>query len=253
MKQDERTVFHDALRPARLSAFAPGEFVGQESFMRACDIRALARRAAIDAKARVMDLCCGVGGPGRLIAAETGCRYLGVDYSASALRIAANEAGRLDCRFVEARIPPVPRETCDVVLLLATFLAFDDKRAVIDEVAAVLPAGGRFACTVLIGEPLTHDEQQAMPDADTVFPVPLPELRAILDIGGFDVTWQRDTSVDHARTAEALLAAYQADSDRIARRVGVRAHAELVAAHDLWVDWLGSGRVRAMELIAERR
>jgi SAM-dependent methyltransferase len=253
MKQDERTVFDDALRPARASAFAPGEFVGQESFMQACDIRALARRAAIDANACVMDLCCGVAGPGRLIAVETGCRYVGVDYSASALGIAANDMAGLDCRFIQARIPPVPRETCDVVLLLDTFLAFVDKQAVFDEVAAVLPAGGRFACTVLIGAPLTRGEQLAMPDADTVFPVSMPRLQEIVDVGGFDVTWQRDTTRDHARTAARLLAAYRADSDRILSGVGAHAYSELVAAHQLWVEWLGTGRVRSIELIAQRR
>jgi SAM-dependent methyltransferase len=253
MKQDERTVFHDALRPARTSAFAPGEFVGQESFMQACDIRALARRAAIDANARVMDLCCGVAGPGRLIAAETGCRYVGVDYSASALRIAAEGTAGLGCRFIQARIPPVPREPCDVVLLLATFLAFADKRAVIEEVAGVLGTGGRFACTMLIGPRLTRTEQRAMPDADTVFPVPMSDLPAIFGAGGFDLTWQRDATCDHAGTAAALLAAYRADAEHIAGGVGTRAYSELVAAHELWVEWLGSGRVRAVELIAQRR
>jgi SAM-dependent methyltransferase len=253
VKQDERTAFDDALRSARLSAYAPGEFVGQESFMQACDIRALARRAEIDARTRVMDLCCGVAGPGRLIAAETGCRYVGVDYSASALEIAADGAGGLDCRFVEARIPPVPREPCDVVLLLATFLAFADKQAVIDEVSAVLTPGGRFACTVLVGPPLTDHEQGAMPDADTVFPVAMRDLMAHLARGGFELTWQRDATIDNSRTAAALLAAYRADSDRIADCVGDRAYAELIAAHELWVDWLGSGRVRAVELIARRR
>ncbi len=253
VRQDERTGFDDALRAARLAAFAPGDFVGQESFMRAGDIRGIARRAAIGADTRVMDLCCGVAGPGRLIAAETGCRYLGVDYSASALAIAAERVDGCDCRFVQARIPPVPREPCDVVLLLATFLAFADKQSVIDEVAAVLPAGGRFACTVLVGAPLVRSERAAMPDADTVHPIPRLELLAGFDRGGFDVTWTRDATDEQARTAAALLAAYRSDADRIAGQVGIRACSELVAAHELWAGWLGSGRVRAMELTAERR
>ena len=33
----------------------------------------------------LLDLCCGVAGPGRLMVAELGCYYLGVDYSAGAL------------------------------------------------------------------------------------------------------------------------------------------------------------------------
>jgi hypothetical protein len=35
MKQDERIPFIDALHGARVAAYPPGEFVEQESFMRA--------------------------------------------------------------------------------------------------------------------------------------------------------------------------------------------------------------------------
>ena len=85
MKQDERTPFDRALQRARLAAYAPGEFVGQESFMRAGEILSLARMAGIGPGVSVLDLCCGVAGPGRHIAAELGCTYLGVDASPSAI------------------------------------------------------------------------------------------------------------------------------------------------------------------------
>ena len=42
MKQDERAPFVQALQRARVAAYAPGEFVGQESFMTAGEIRELA-------------------------------------------------------------------------------------------------------------------------------------------------------------------------------------------------------------------
>jgi len=71
VKQDERTPFDRALQRARLAAYAPGEFVGQESFMRAGEILSLARRAGIGPGVSVLDLCCGVAGPGRHIAAES--------------------------------------------------------------------------------------------------------------------------------------------------------------------------------------
>ena len=47
MRQDDRTPFDRALHRARVSAYAPGEFVGQESFMTAGEIRALAAQAGI--------------------------------------------------------------------------------------------------------------------------------------------------------------------------------------------------------------
>src|SRR3954451_21081709 len=116
MKQDERAPFFKALRRARMSAYPRGEFVEQESFMRATEIRALAERAGIGPGVSVLDLCCGVAGPGRFITRELGCAYLGVDASAGAIAIAGEKAGDLPCRFEVSRIPPVPRGPFDVVL-----------------------------------------------------------------------------------------------------------------------------------------
>ena len=56
--------------------------------MRAGEVRTLAHWAGIGRGVSVLDLCCGVAGPGRMITAESACRYLGVDHSASALAIA---------------------------------------------------------------------------------------------------------------------------------------------------------------------
>ncbi|HEY5189577.1 MAG TPA: class I SAM-dependent methyltransferase, partial [Solirubrobacteraceae bacterium] len=131
MKQDERAPFAQALQRARVSAYAPGEFVGQEGFMRAGEIRALAGRAGIAPGVSVLDLCCGVAGPGRLVIQELGCTYLGVDLSSSALDIARASAGDLPCRFVVSRIPPIPRGPFDAVLLFETMLAFSDKETLL--------------------------------------------------------------------------------------------------------------------------
>jgi len=227
--------------------------VGQESFMSAGEIRELARRAGVGPRTAVLDLCCGGAGPGRLVAAETGCRYLGVDYSADALQIARELAGDLPCRFEQAHVPPLPDGRFDVVLLLETMLAFEDKPALLREVARALESGGRFACTVEEGAPLTPGERAEMPDADTVWLVELAELTALLDDAGLAVTWQQELTASHHATATALLQAFRADAEAIAVQVGARATAELIAAHELWSEWLGSGRVRKFALVAEKR
>ena len=136
MKQDERAPFVQALQRARVSAYAPGEFVEQESFMRAGEIRALAGQAGIAPGVSVLDLCCGVAGPGRFITRELGCTYLGVDFSSSAIDIARESAGDLPCRFEVSRIPPIPAGPFDVVLLLETMLAFPEKETLLAEISA---------------------------------------------------------------------------------------------------------------------
>jgi SAM-dependent methyltransferase len=252
MRQDDRVPFDRALHRARVSAFAPGEFVGQESFMTAGEIRALAVQAGIRAGVGVLDLCCGVAGPGRLLTRELGCDYLGVDASAGAVAVARERAGGLPCRFATVQVPPLPAGSFDVVLLLETMLAFEDKDALVREIAAVLRPGGRFAFTLEEGAPLTPPERAAMPDADTVRLTPLEEMTAALERAGLAVTWQADHSRPHRSMAQALADAFAADAADIAARIGRRALDELIAAHRLWIRWLDAGRVRKLALVAER-
>jgi SAM-dependent methyltransferase len=234
-----------ALERARMSAHAPGEFVGQESFMTAAEIRDLGVRAGLGPGVAVLDLCCGIAGPGRFLTRELGCDYLGVDASASSIAVARERARGLPCRFAVARVPPLPPGRFDVVLLLETMLAFEDKDTLVAGVAAALPPGGRFAFTLEEGTPLTATERAAMPDGDTVWLTPLEEMRASLERAGLAVTWVRDHSRAHRATADALAGAYAAQVDS-------QPVDELLAAHRLWVEWLDAGRVRKFALVAER-
>ena len=252
MRQDERAPFETALRRARVSAYAPGEFVEQEGFMRAGEIRALARRAGIGRGASVLDLCCGVGGAGRFITQELGCAYLGVDLSPSAIEIARERSGDLACRFEVARVPPIPRGPFDAVLLLETMLAFPDKQSLIQEISRALAIGGRFAFTVEEGLPLTEAERERMPDADTVWLIPLQELLGLLERAGLVVRWQDDCSRSHQAMADSLLNAFAAEAADIAGQIGGQAVEELLAAHRLWSDWLREGRVRKFAFVAEK-
>ena len=252
MNQDDRAPFVRALHRARASAYPPGEFVEQESFMRAGEIRDLAEQARVADGVSVLDLCCGIAGPGRFITRELGCSYLGVDSSSSAVEIARERAGDLSCCFEVARIPPIPPGPFDVVLLFETMLAFRDKKTLVEEVSRALRPGGRFALTLEEGLPLKGAERERMPDADTVWLTPLPEMLAYLERVGLRVRWQEDHSQSHLTVASALIDAFAADATAISRHIGHRALEELLAAHRLWSDWLRTGRVRKIALVAEK-
>jgi SAM-dependent methyltransferase len=251
VRQDTRAPFQRALGRAREGAFAPGDYVGQESFMRAPEIRALAGRAGIGTGASVLDLCCGIAGPGRFITRELGCAYLGVDASAGAIEIAAALAHGLPCRFEVAAVPPLPAGPFDVVLLLETMLAFRDKEPLVRAVAGALAPGGRFAFTLEEGRPLTGAERARMPDADTVWLTPLAEIRELLARAGLTVTWQEDCTRSHRQVAASLLEAYAADGPAIAAAIGRRALDDLLTAHRLWTEWLATGRARKFALVAQ--
>ena len=252
MRQDERAPFVQALRRARMSAYAPGEFVEQESFMLAGEILALARRAGIAPGVSVLDLCCGVAGPGRFITQELGCTYLGVDVSSSAIDIARERASALPCRFEVSRIPPVPPGPFDVVLLLETMLAFPEKETLLHGISGALTSGGRFAFTMEEGLPLTDAERTSMPDADTVWLTPLQEILTSLERVGLVVCWQADCSLSHRAVADSLIDAFAADATEIAGQIGQEALEDLLAAHRLWSDWLRRGRVRKLAFVVEK-
>ena len=211
--------------------------------MRASEIRALAQRAQIGPGVSVLDLCCGVGGPGRFITRELGCSYLGLDADPASIAVARERAGDLPCGFEVARIPPIPRGPFDVILLLETMLAFPDKAQLLRAVSASLAPGGRFAFTLEEGAPLTAAERERMPGADTVWLTPLDELVALLEHAGLEVAWQEDHSGAHRATAHALAGVYAAQGQPD----------DLVTAHRLWVEWLDAGRVRKVALVARRR
>ena len=252
MRQDERAPFVQALRRARMSAYAPGEFVEQESFMLAGEILALARRAGIAPGVSVLDLCCGVAGPGRFITQELGCTYLGVDVSSSAIDIARERASALPCRFEVSRIPPVPPGPFDVMLLLETMLAFPAKETLLHGISGALTSGGRFAFTMEEGLPLTDAERTSMPDADTVWLTPLQEILTSLEQAGLVVCWQADCSLSHRAVADSLIDAFAAYATEIAGQIGQEALEDLLAAHRLWSDWLRRGRVRKLAFVVEK-
>jgi SAM-dependent methyltransferase len=252
MNQDDRAPFVRALQRARASAYAPGEFVEQESFMGAAEILDLAEQAGVASGVSVLDLCCGIAGPGRFITRELGCSYLGMDSSSSAVEIARERAGDLPCRFEVARVPPVPPGPFDVVLLFETMLAFPDKELLLEGISRALRPGGRFAFTLEEGLPLTGAERERMPDADTVWLTPLPEMLRYLERVGLRVRRQEDHSQSHLAVANALIEVFGADATAIAGQIGDKALEELLAAHRLWSDWLREGRVRKIALVAEK-
>lgn len=252
MRQDERTPFFRALQPARPLAYGPGGFVDQEGFMRAGEIRSLALHAGIAPGVSVLDLCCGVAGPGRFITREFGCAYLGLDLSQSAIDIARTRAGDLPCRFEVSRIPPVPPGPFDVVLLLETMLAFEDKETLLHGIAAALTMCGRFGFTVEEGQPLTEAERASMPDADTVWLIRLPDLFSHLQRVGLHVCWQQECTQSHLTVVDSMISSLSSGASDISACIGSRALDELLAAHRLWSDWLRAGRVRKFAFVAEK-
>jgi hypothetical protein len=69
---------------------------------------------------------------------------------------------------------------------------------------------------------------------------------------GLVVRWRDDCSRAHRAVASSLINAFVADAAGIAAQIGHRALEELLAAHQIWSDWLLEGRVRKIAFVAEK-
>jgi hypothetical protein len=138
------------------------------------------------------------------------------------------------------------------VLLFETMLAFPEKETLLQGVARALRTGGRFVFTLEEGAALTEAERTRMPDADTVWLIPVDEMLAGLERAGLAVRWMSDCSRSHRAVANSLIDAFVADGADIAAQIGRRALDELLTAHRLWSEWLRVGRVRKLVFIAEK-
>jgi sarcosine/dimethylglycine N-methyltransferase len=243
---DPRRAHAALLRPSRVRAYAAAQFVGQESFMQADEILDLARRAGIGAGTRVLDLCCGMAGPGNHIARSLGSRHVGVDRSAEAVELAQEGAAGLPCRYIQGDVLDVRGERFEVVLLLETILAFKDKARLLRHIRGLLEPGGRFAFTYEEGEPLGQREREQMPQADTVQLVPRAEMEHLLTEAGFlGEWWCEEQTADHLEVARSLTREFR----RERATLPVALAEELIQSHELWVDWLSCGRVRKFAVV----
>src|SRR5204862_6290928 len=104
----------------------------------------------------------------------------------------------------------------NVVLLLGTMLGFPEKWPLLRATSGAPAPDGRGACTLEGGEPLTEAERGRMPDADTVWLVPIDEMLDCMQRVGLAVRWQSDCTWSHLATATSPPEAFAADAVDIA-------------------------------------
>ena len=114
-------------------------------------VRRLGELAGVAANDLVLDIGCGVGGPTRQLARETGCRAFGLNVSTVQLQTAVDllRGDPLQQRvsFVAGGMERMPLRDGSATCAMSfnMFYHVSDKTAAIREVARVLRLGGRFA------------------------------------------------------------------------------------------------------------
>jgi SAM-dependent methyltransferase len=136
----------------------------------------------------LLDLACGRGGYGLEIAARTGARLLGIDFSVEAVRQAREHAQRLgrtaDFRTGDLAATGLDAGTIDAVLCVDAIQFAEQQDAALGELRRVLAPGGRAVLTCW--EPFDRDDER-LPDR-----LRRVNLGAGLTAAGFDNVEVRD-------------------------------------------------------------
>ena len=170
MTQSERKAFEAVLTAARMSsrlaeiirAGFPDlpEWARTFSFVPAAALRELGHRLEVRADSVLLDLACGMGGPGQIVATETGATLVGIDFALPgltyAVQIARAQPARFDGFYLAASgdAIPVVDQAFDSVLCI------DSLRFIpgfgLNEIFRVLRPGGRLGLTLWERPGLDH-------------------------------------------------------------------------------------------------
>lgn len=207
--------------------------------------RELAKMAGFGPGLRVLDVGSGLGGSARFLAAECGCRVVGIDLTASYheaalhLTAAVGLSARVEFHLGDATALSFADGTFDGVLLQHCTMNVPDKARLFRECARVLRAAGVLALHewVKLGEaPLILPVRWAdTPDINWI--VPRAELERRLEDAGFVVVEVRDVSGEsqrwmEARTARAESARAQTLFTNMARNLAECRAACLMAVYE---------------------
>lgn len=132
---------HTGFPPGTLAGVVPAEAIPE-----------LTRELRLRPGSTLLDLACGRGAYGLLVARQTGTSLIGVDFSARALAEAREQAARLgvsDASFRTGELTStgLPDASADAVLCTDAIQFPDEPAVAYDEIRRVLKPGGRVVLT----------------------------------------------------------------------------------------------------------
>ena len=200
----------------------------------------------------VLDLGCGLGGPGRFVVDRFGCRIMGVDLLPLRVELAESLAAmtrmsdRASYRVADATQLEFDARSFEQVWMLDVSMHIRDKAALFSEIARVLRPGGLLVMHEQTG-PLPTAMRPVTRQAPYIAPS-LPQLLRYVEGADMRVlTWRDSTSyvLDYFLGLRGLLDAAPPDAMGVERAQG----AEVLDAYITTLERLGG---RTGTLIARR-
>src|SRR5262249_52236086 len=214
-----------------------------------------AEHSALGVGQRVLDVGCGLGGPGRYLADRFGCAVTGIDVLPARVQAAATLTAlvglgdRVAYLQVDATSLPFPAHQFDQAWMLDVSIHIANKAVLFGELARVVNADGLLVLHDQLG-PLPPAMRSVTRRAPYIAPT-LPQLVRYIEGAGFRVLTWRDTT-------DTVLAYMQGRREGLLQAVerGTRAaqrrRQRRLAATTAYVEALGQQGSRTGILIARR-
>ena len=214
-------------------------------------VEALARRAAIRPGARVLDVCAGLAGPARFLAARFGARVLALDLNAGRC---AGGARLTRLVGLEGLVRPVRADAQALPLRAGAFAAVisqegllhvPDKGRVLAECARVLEPGGRIAFTDWIATPRLGDNERARLTTwmAAVSLQSIAGYRTLLARAGFAGIEAEDVSAQWIDILQRRFAMYRGLRDDTVARLGEAGYEEYHQLYAFFVGLVAQGKL----------
>lgn len=234
--------------PARL---APEDLYAydQDHYGGLAAVDALAERARLGSGVRLLDICCGLGGPARYVARKYGADVVGIDLNQSrapgAARLTALVGLAERARFVrgDATRLPFADASFDAAIAQEAFLHIADKRALFAACRRVLRPGGRLAFTDWIAfAGLSGGDRRRLAEGIIANDIQsFDGYRALLAEAGFQEVEAENLSDawrDILRERLEMFRGMQGDTVRL---FGPERHARYIAAYEFFVERIAAG------------
>jgi sarcosine/dimethylglycine N-methyltransferase len=211
----------------------------------------LARLAGIDAHARVLDLCAGLGGPARFLASRRTCQVVALELNAGRARGAARltRLVRLDrhVRIVrgDAGALPFGSARFDACISQEALLHIADKAAVLREAHRVLVPGGRLAFSDWVARPALGDgERRRLHDwmAATTLQT-FDGYRTLLGAAGFGAVTADDLTDEWRTVLRARFQMFRAMREEAVARLGEAQYSDYDRLYTFFVDLIESNKL----------
>ena len=219
----------------------------------------LARRAAVGAASRVLDVCAGLGGPARFLASRRGSRVVALELHAGRAAGAARlnrlvKQPHVTVVRADATTLPFAEGAFDACLSQEALLHVADKSAVLGECRRVLVRGGRLAFTDWIAFPSLADRERRQLwewMAATTLQT-LEGYRLLLGRAGFRAVEAEDLSGEWRAIVRQRLELHRALRPQREGTLGRQRYVEYDQLHAFFVGLIEAGKLGGGRFTATR-